>query len=87
MARIGNYKPDTDVTKNDKLFGTDSNGVTKNYRLQDVSTFFKETNAAGVAAQLTYKYDTFVGQASGYLDSPSATDFTTNTTRTRTTCD
>ena len=82
MARIGNYKPDTNVTKDDKLFGTDSGGTTKNYRLEEVSTFFKETNAAGVAAQLTYKYDTTVGQASGYLDSPSTTDFTANTTRT-----
>jgi len=82
MARIGNYTPDTNVTKDDKLFGTDSGGATKNYRLEEVSTFFKETNAAGVAAQLTYKYDTTVGQASGYLDSPSTTDFTANTTRT-----
>ena len=56
MARIGNYKPDTDVTKEDKLFGTDSSGVTKNYRLRDVSTFIKNTNSAGIAAQFTYQY-------------------------------
>jgi len=56
MARIGNYKPDTDVTKDDKLFGTDASGTTKNYRLRDVSTFIKNTNSAGIAAQFTYQY-------------------------------
>ena len=56
MARIGNYKPDTDVTKDDKLFGTDSSGVTKNYRLREVSTFFKNTNASGAPARFGYQY-------------------------------
>jgi len=56
MARIGNYKPDTDVTKDDKLFGTDSGGTTKNYRLRDVSTFFKNTNASGAPARFVYQY-------------------------------
>jgi len=58
MARIGNYKPDTDVTKDDRLIGTDSGGTTKNYRLNDISKFFKETNAAGIAGQFTYQYKT-----------------------------
>ena len=56
MARISTYKPDTDVTKDDKLFGTDSGGTTKNYRLQEVSTFFKNTNASGAPARFGYQY-------------------------------
>jgi len=56
MARVSAYKPDTDVTKNDKILGTDVSGVTKNYRLEDIGSFFKETNQAGIAAQLTYQY-------------------------------
>ena len=56
MARISGYKPDIDVTKDDKLFGTDSSGVTKNYRLRDVSTFFKNTNASGAPARFAYQY-------------------------------
>ena len=56
MARVGTYKPDTDVTKDDKILGTDVSGVTRNYRLQDIGAFFKDTNQAGIAAQLTYQY-------------------------------
>ena len=56
MARISAYKPDTDVTKDDKLFGTDSGGTTKNYRLREVSTFFKNTNASGAPARFGYQY-------------------------------
>ena len=56
MARVGTYKPDTDVTKEDKILGTDVSGVTRNYRLEDIGSFFKETNQAGIAAQLTYQY-------------------------------
>ena len=56
MARISVYKPDTDVTRDDKLFGTDSGGTTKNYRLQDISTFFKNTNASGAPARFGYQY-------------------------------
>jgi len=56
MARIGNFVADTDVTKDDKLVGTDIGGASKNYRLEDVSRFIKNTNAAGIAAQFTYQF-------------------------------
>ena len=82
MPRINNIGLDTDVTKDDKLLGSDSGGSTKSYTLKNISTFLKETNAAGVAAQLTYKYDTSTGQASGHLDSPSVTNLETSSTRT-----
>ena len=44
--------------------------------------FFKDTNTASGGPQLTFKYDTSIGQASGYLDSPSVTNLETASTRT-----
>ena len=82
MARISTYSQDSNVIKEDKLIGSDSGGETKNFSLESISSFFKNTNAAGVAGQLVYVYDTTVGQASGYLDSPSVTSFETASTRT-----
>ena len=58
MARIGNFVADADVTKDDKLLGTDVGGASKNYRLEDVSKFLKHTNAAGIAGQFLYQYKT-----------------------------
>jgi len=58
MARLSTYKPDLDVTKDDKVLGTDSGGGTKNYRLEDISKFFKNTNSAGIAAQFVWQYKT-----------------------------
>ena len=58
MGRISNYSQDTDVTKSDKLLGSDSGGSTKNFSLESVSDFFKNTNAAGVAAQFVWQYKT-----------------------------
>ena len=82
MARISTYSQDSNVIKEDKLIGSDSGGETKNFSLESISSFFKNTNAAGVAGQLVYVYDTTVGQASGYLDSPSVASFETASTRT-----
>jgi len=56
MARISNYSQDTNVTKGDKLIGSDSGGVTKNFSLDSISTFFKETNSAGIVGQFVWQY-------------------------------
>ena len=56
MGRISNYSQDTDVTKSDKLLGSDSGGSTKNYSLEGISNFFKHTNAAGVVGQFVWQY-------------------------------
>ena len=83
MAKLSTYSLDSSVAKTDKLIGTDSAGsTTKNYSLENISGFFKNTNAAGVAGQLTFKYDTSIGQASGYLDSTSVVYLETASTRT-----
>ena len=58
MGRISNYSQDTDVTKSDKLLGSDSGGSTKNFSLESVSDFFKNTNAAGIVGQFVWQYKT-----------------------------
>ena len=57
MARINTYELDTKVTKNDKVIGTDSNGlVTKNFKLKDIASFFSNTNAIGIANQFNFRF-------------------------------
>jgi len=59
MARISTYQKDTSVTKNDKVIGTDSTGsVTKNFKLQDIAGFLRNTNSVGIATQLNFKFVT-----------------------------
>jgi hypothetical protein len=56
MPRISKFTSDTTVEKTDKLLGSNANGSTKNFAVQDISTFFKNTNASGTAAQFGYQY-------------------------------
>lgn len=56
MPKIDSIKSDLNITSGDKLLGSDASGGTRNYVISDVTKFFKDTNAAGVAGQLTYQY-------------------------------
>ena len=59
MARISTYQKDTSVTKNDKVIGTDSTGsVTKNFKLQDIAGFLRNSNSVGIATQFNFKFVT-----------------------------
>ena len=58
MARISTYVQDDNLSKGDKFLGSDSGGATRNFSIASVSDFFKQTNGAGVAGQLTYKNST-----------------------------
>ena len=58
MPKIQNIQVDQVIDKNDKLLGSDSGGGTRNYVIGDVTKFFKNTNAAGIAGQFTYQYKT-----------------------------
>ena len=62
MPRISTYTSDTSVEATDKLLGSNAGGATKNFAVQDISKFFKNTNAAGIAAQFVYKYKTDTAQ-------------------------
>ena len=56
MPKIQNIQADQSISGNDKLLGSDSGGGTRNYVIGDVTKFFKNTNAAGIAGQFTYQY-------------------------------
>jgi hypothetical protein len=56
MARINTYSKDTTVQKNDKLLGSNADGTTRNFSIEDISTFQANTNAGAVIGQLPYVY-------------------------------
>ena len=58
MPKIQSIQADQEINKGDKLLGSDVSGATRNYVISDVTKFFKDTNAAGVAGQFTYQYKT-----------------------------
>ena len=39
MARISTYQLDNDLTKDDKVLGSDSGGATRNFSLEDIAKF------------------------------------------------
>ena len=55
MARISTYGLDT-LDKNDKLLGSDQGGATKNFSVDEISSFFKNTNAGGASGQFNFQY-------------------------------
>jgi len=61
MGKISNYAQDTTVKLADKLIGSDEGGTTANFTLTSVSNLFKESNAAGVGGQFTWKFDSGAG--------------------------
>ena len=56
MARISTYQQDQNLSKADKLLGSDSSGTTQNFSLDSISDFFKENNAGGVVGQFVWEY-------------------------------
>ena len=44
MARITRYTQDGTPDRGDKLIGTDSDGGTKNYSLENIGAFLSQTN-------------------------------------------
>ena len=61
MGKISNYAQDTTVNLADKLIGSDQGGTTANFTLTSISNLFKESNAAGVGGQFTWKFDSGAG--------------------------
>ena len=59
MARIGNYPSDDNISRSDKIVGTDlASGSTKNFTLGGVSDWLNSTGAIKVAGQSVYKFQT-----------------------------
>ena len=55
MARISKYAQDDNVTRSDKLFGSDGTGSTRNFSVASVTDFISETNASGIPLQFNFK--------------------------------
>tara|TARA_R100001510_G_C7602754_1_gene168823 strand:+ start:211 stop:960 length:750 start_codon:yes stop_codon:yes gene_type:complete len=66
MARINTYTIDNVIHKNDTLLGSDGGAVTRNYSIANISDYFKNNNAAGVAGQFVWEYKNTEPQ-SGHL--------------------
>lgn len=56
MARISTYEQDSNITTGDKLLGTDSGGGTRNFVVNDLSSFLAESNSSGDSSSFTFKY-------------------------------
>lgn len=59
MARIGTYSNDVNLTRKDKVLGTDSSGsVTINYTLDSLANFLSSRGLVAVGGQVMYQFGT-----------------------------
>ena len=56
MSRISEYSLDTALESSDKLLGSNADGSTRNFKVDDLSIFLSETNASGTSSSFTFKY-------------------------------
>lgn len=65
MARINTYSTDTSIQKNDRLLGSNANGATRNFTIEDLGEFQASINASAIIGQIPYIYhdNTFGGNA------------------------
>ena len=63
MARISTYVKDTSISKNDKLLGSDSGSSTRNYTLEDITTYLA---SVGISGKMTFQFtnNTYNGNSS-----------------------
>jgi len=62
MARINSFPLDTNVSKDDKLLGTDEGGATKNFSVSSIGEHFAQSSAITIAGQLVSKFGMAVSQ-------------------------
>jgi len=56
MSRISEYSLDTTLESSDKLLGSNADGSTKNFKVDDLAKFLSETNTSGTSSSFTFKY-------------------------------
>ena len=56
MSRISEYSLDTKLESSDKLLGSNADGSTKNFKVDDLSIFLSETNTSGTSSSFTFRY-------------------------------
>tara|TARA_Y100001963_G_C6774509_1_gene446636 strand:- start:231 stop:935 length:705 start_codon:yes stop_codon:yes gene_type:complete len=68
MARISTYALDSDITKNDKVIGTDSAGtLTRNYKISDITSYLNKSSSVDINGS-RFKYIRPTSKTvSGYL--------------------
>lgn len=62
MARISSFPLDTNVSKDDKLFGTDEGGATKNFSVSSIGEHLAQSSSITIAGQLVSKFSMAVNQ-------------------------
>jgi len=57
MSRISEYNLDATVEGSDKLLGSNADGSTRNFSVNDIQAFLSETNTSGSSSSFTYRYE------------------------------
>ena len=47
MARISTYSVDNTVNKSDKLLGSNADGTTRNFSIEDITTYLRDIGVSG----------------------------------------
>ena len=55
MSRISEYNLDATVEGSDKLLGSNADGSTRNFSVNDIQVFLAETNTSGSSSSFTYR--------------------------------
>jgi hypothetical protein len=86
MARINSFPLDTNVSKDDKLLGTDEGGATKNFSVSSIGEHFAQSSAITIAGQLVSKFGMAVNEVgdggmyfNGGEEEPQLSDITSVT--------
>ena len=56
MSRISQYNLDATVEGSDKLLGSNADGSTRNFSVNDIQVFLSETNTSGTSSSFTFRY-------------------------------
>jgi hypothetical protein len=68
MARLSSYDLDANVSGNDKIIGTDTSGITKNYGLSDISDWLNNAGQINILGQNNYFFQDTAAQPSPRLE-------------------
>ena len=68
MARLSSYDLDANVSGNDKIIGTDTSGITKNYGLSDISDWLNNAGQITILGQNNYFFQDTAAQPSPRLE-------------------
>jgi len=80
MPKIKNIQADQSIDKNDKLLGSDVSGATRNFPIESLTDYIKESANTGSAGTFTFKYKQSGNISGGEMSiTASNSDFATLT--------